>query len=69
LNRRSNPKGKWEAYSKYSGMAFQMILIIVCGTFAGKYLDVKIGFQRPTLTIVFALISVGFSLYYVLKEK
>ena len=53
---------------KYSGMAFQIGIIILIGTFIGKKLDARFEMERPYLTIVFALISIFAALYLTLKD-
>jgi F0F1-type ATP synthase assembly protein I len=50
-------------------MAFQMIFVILLGTFLGKFLDSRLEFRQPTFTVVFALLSIGIALYIALKEK
>ncbi len=55
-------------YAKYSGMAFQMGLIILAGTFLGKKLDEYFQMERPYLTVFFALLSIFAALYLVLKD-
>jgi F0F1-type ATP synthase assembly protein I len=69
LKKKFDPKSTWGNYGKYSGMAFQMIFIILIGTFLGKFLDSRLEFRQPTFTVAFALISIGIALYIVLKEK
>ncbi|MEM1214973.1 MAG: AtpZ/AtpI family protein [Bacteroidota bacterium] len=56
-----------QSYMKYSGMAFQMGIIILLGVFAGKKLDEY--FQtEPYLTVLLALLSIGAALYSTLKD-
>lgn len=59
---------KFDAYLKYSGMAFQMGIIILVGTYAGKKLDEYFQSERPYLTVLFALLSIFAALYTVLKD-
>lgn len=53
---------------KYSGMAFQMGIIILIGTFLGKKLDAHFQMEKPYLTILFALLSIFAALYITLKD-
>jgi F0F1-type ATP synthase assembly protein I len=69
LKKKYVPKSGWADYGKYSAIAFQMIIIILLGTFFGKFLDSKFNFYKPTLTVIFALISIMLALYIALKEK
>jgi len=44
-----------------------MAVIIFAGTFLGDYLDKK-NTTTPTFTIIFSLVSIFLSLFYVLKK-
>ena len=59
---------KFDAYLKYSGMAFQMGIIILVGTYAGKMLDEYFQSERPYLTVLMALFSIFAALYISLKD-
>lgn len=59
---------KYDAYLKYSGMAFQMGIIILVGTYAGKKLDEHFQSERPYLTVFMALFSIFAALYITLKD-
>ncbi len=55
-------------YAKYSGLAIQMIAIILLGTYAGIRLDAWIAWKFPVFTLVFALASVFAAIYYAIKD-
>jgi len=58
---------KWtylKAYGKYSSMVFQMILIVLIGTFGGREIDKLLEMKHPVFTIVLILVSAGLSLFY-----
>ena len=55
-------------YARYSGMAVQMAVVILLGVYAGRALDRHFGFEKPTLTVVLALLSIFAALYLVLKD-
>ena len=55
------------SFIRYSGLATTMAVIIFAGTFLGDYLD-KQNTTTPTFTIIFSLISIFLSLFYVLKK-
>lgn len=55
-------------YMKYSGMAFQMGIIILLGTLAGKKLDEHFASETPYFTVFLALASIGIALYLSLKD-
>lgn len=61
-------KRKVDAYLKYSGMAFQMGIIILVGTFAGQKLDERFQSERPLFTVALALLSIFVALYITLKD-
>ncbi|MEQ8703014.1 MAG: AtpZ/AtpI family protein [Phaeodactylibacter sp.] len=62
------PRKQVDAYLKYSGMAIQMGVIILIGTFAGQQLDARFQTERPYLTVLFALLSIFAALYLTLKD-
>ncbi|MCB0578257.1 MAG: AtpZ/AtpI family protein [Phaeodactylibacter sp.] len=49
-------------------MAFQMGIIILVGTYAGKMLDEYFQSERPYLTVLMALFSIFAALYISLKD-
>jgi F0F1-type ATP synthase assembly protein I len=55
-------------YARYSGIVFQMVIIILAGTFGGIKLDSKLKLQIPVFTIVLSLLSVGLAIYIVIKD-
>lgn len=54
-------------YLKYSGMAFQMGIIILLGVLAGRELDRVLG-TKPYLTVAMSLLSIVAALYSSLKD-
>jgi F0F1-type ATP synthase assembly protein I len=64
---KTNPK-KLNNYARFSGIAFQMIIIILGGTFGGLKLDEVVKLRFPLFTVVLSLLSVFAALYIVLKE-
>ncbi|WP_295767778.1 AtpZ/AtpI family protein [uncultured Mucilaginibacter sp.] len=56
------------SYIKYSGIAFQMILIIGVLTFAGYELDKRAGHTTLWVTAMLSLAGVFISLYLVVKS-
>ncbi len=61
-------KNKLKGYAKYSNMAFQMIAIIVGGTFGGWKLDEYLSWGFPVFTIVLSLLSVVIAIYISVKD-
>ncbi len=59
---------KAQNYLKYSGMAFQLGAVILCGTLIGKYIDQQLEADKPYFTLLLALLGVVVGLYSVLKD-
>ncbi|MEI7660629.1 MAG: AtpZ/AtpI family protein [Bacteroidota bacterium] len=63
----ADPRKNLNDYARYSGMAIQMLVIILLGVFAGFRLD-KWFHTKPILTVIFSMISVALSIYIVTKD-
>ncbi len=57
-----------KSFARYSGMAFQMIGIILVATWGGMKLDKLTGLKTPVFTIVLSLLGVFAAIYIVLKD-
>ncbi len=55
-------------YARYSGLAFQMIAIILVGVFGGIKLDELVKWEFPVFTLVLTLLAVIASMYYAVKD-
>lgn len=55
-------------YMKYSGMAIQMGVIILVGTYAGIWLDKRMQTETPWFTVGLSLLSIFAALYVSLKD-
>ena len=64
----ANKKKNSNPYLKYSSIAMQMAIIIVGGTFGGKWLDSFIDIKFPVFTLVFSILSVFLAVYYAIKD-
>ncbi len=62
-----DPKKSLNAYARYSGIAFQMIAIILLGVYGGWKIDEWLA-TKPIFTIIFLLISVVLAMYFVTKD-
>lgn len=62
-----DPKRGLNSYARYSGMAFQMLVVILLGVFAGVKADGWLG-TKPVLTVVLSLLSVILSIYFVTRD-
>ncbi|HEY9197200.1 MAG TPA: AtpZ/AtpI family protein [Mucilaginibacter sp.] len=56
------------SYAKFTGVAFQMIVIIGICTFAGYKIDQAAGHQTQWVTALLALTGVFVSLYIVIRS-
>ena len=71
INKKQNNKPKKEQPNKilrFSGVAFQMGVVIAFGTWGGNKLDMNYPHKYPIFTIICSLSSVGIALYMVIKE-
>lgn len=55
-------------FGKYSGLAFQMMVIIAVMTFLGVKLDEWLSFEKPVFTIVLSLFGVFAGIYTAVKD-
>ena len=55
-------------FGRYSGIAFQMIGIILLTTWGGIKLDKLMGFEKPVFMIVLSLIGVFAAIYTAVKD-
>lgn len=62
-----SPDGQLRKYGHYSGMAFQMLIIIAGGTYGGIKLDQWLSIS-PLFTIICSLGSIAISIYIVYKS-
>ncbi len=65
-------KDKMRSYLKYSGLAFQLLGLILIGYFIGDWIDDKMGTVKPYWTagvIVFILLAFMISMIYNLTKK
>ncbi len=55
-------------YVKFSGMAFQMGATIALGAWGGSKLDEIVNPDSKIFTIILSLLSIGLSMYLVIRE-
>lgn len=61
-------KKSFDNYVKYSGLGFQMLVVIAAGVFGGYKLDKMAGNKFPVFLLLLSLISVGLSIYIAIKD-
>ncbi len=57
-----------QTYARYSGMAFQMIAVILGSTWIGTRIDKWLTLETPVFTIVFALLGVFGGIYLSVRD-
>ncbi len=55
-------------FARYSGLAFQMLGIILITTWGGMKLDKLAGFHKPVFTIILSLLGVFAAIYTAIKD-
>lgn len=55
-------------FARYSGLAFQMMGIILVSTWGGMKLDKLTGWETPVFTIVLSLLGVFGAIYISVKD-
>jgi ATP synthase protein I len=55
-------------FARYSGIAFQMIGVILVSTWGGVKLDKITGWKTPVFTIVLSLFGVFGAIYLIIKD-
>lgn len=61
-------KERLNNYAKYSGIVFQMLVIIGLGVYGGIKLDEWLHTKFPVFTVVLSFLSVILAIYYVIKD-
>ena len=65
--RPEDKQGQTKQYLKYSGLAFQMIAVLLLALWAGQALDEKMEMKNPIFTVVLLLLGLFGSLYLVIR--
>ena len=68
IENQNNRKEQLNTYTRLSGIAIQMIAIILIGTFVGVKLDEKFPNDNNLYTLSFTLGSVIISIVYVIRR-
>lgn len=67
-DKEDSKKKQFTGVLKYSGLAFQMIVIILLVLYAGMKLDGYLKNNFPLFTVIGAFLGVILSLYFALKD-
>ena len=65
--RKESNKKSASAFVRYSGMAFQMIAVLLVAAYSGQWLDDRYNNEQPWFTLVLLLIGVTASMYLIIK--
>ena len=57
-----------KSFTRYSGLGFQMVIIILLFYWAGTKLDTRASNEKPVYTAILTLLGVFAGLYIVLKD-
>ena len=60
--------GSLNSFARYSGIAIQMVVIIVIMTLAGVRLDARRDSDTPVFTIILSLLGVFAGIYTAIKD-
>jgi F0F1-type ATP synthase assembly protein I len=66
--KKSEKKEPPNQFLKYTGMATQMTVIILCGVFGGLYLDDQLQTETPWFTLAFSLLSVALAMFMTIRD-
>ena len=66
-NLKETAKKTTNTFARYSGMAFQMIAVLLIAAYAGQWLDKHFQNKVPWFTLVLLLIGVMASMYLIIK--
>ena len=66
--RKSSNSDGIKSYARYTGLALQMVAIIVIMTFAGVKLDERRASETPVFTLILSLLGVFAGIYIAIKD-
>jgi membrane protein DedA with SNARE-associated domain len=55
-------------YARYSGMVFQLFILLWLSYLAGRWIDEKLAFEKPVVTIIILLMAIFAYLYSIVKQ-
>jgi hypothetical protein len=58
----------YDNYLRYSGLGLQMAGVILAGVLGGRWLDGRIGWKFPALTLLGALLGITGAMLFLFKE-
>ncbi|MGB8492054.1 MAG: AtpZ/AtpI family protein [Bacteroidales bacterium] len=71
-NRKKSPKDRGnkglQQFGRYTGLAFEMILVILVMTWCGIKLDKALGLSTPVFTAILSLLGVFAGIYIAVRD-
>jgi F0F1-type ATP synthase assembly protein I len=67
MSQKNETKKGLANYARYSGIAFQMLGIILAGSFGGLKLDQWLN-TKPVFTVALSVLSVFLAIYFVTRD-
>jgi F0F1-type ATP synthase assembly protein I len=67
-NKIQKPKKKLDDFIRYSSLAFEMIVIMGLGVFAGVKIDKWLGLSFPVFTLILMILAVIGAIYYAIRK-
>ena len=55
-------------YTRYSSIAFQMLVIMLAGVFGGRELDKWVEWEFPVFTLILTILAVCLAIYTIIKD-
>ncbi|MCH7536149.1 MAG: AtpZ/AtpI family protein [Bacteroidetes bacterium] len=70
MKKNQSPNSKRSSFNalRYSGLAFQMMALILVGVFGGMELDKFFNTSFPLFTLSLSLLSIFASIYFLVKD-
>lgn len=66
--KKNQEKNRFNDFARYSGLAFQMGLIIFAAAFGGLKLDAWLAWKYPVFTVLLTLAGLGIALYQAIGD-
>lgn len=67
-NKYQKSKKQVDGFIRYSSLAFEMIVIMGVGVFAGIKIDQWLGLKFPAFTLVLMILSVAGAIYHAIRK-
>ena len=67
-SKKPRPNSRLRSYARFSGIAFQMLIIIGLGAYGGVKLDEAYPNNYSIFTIICSLAAIAVAMYFVIKQ-